>query len=220
MSLQKALADVKGYPSVAAFIASSPDLAVFRKFGQLNARNLLYLQTELIVLESELEALDREDLANAGEVDWRRSWESVLRGQKEDDNKRRKLVSEIRVKLKEYSKKSVLLRTYLSARGASADISTRLIDEALLLHSQILALEEPPKRALAAFEHWLSEHGHPAMRPIIDRGDEFLERVQDLAALAGSERMNDPLSNFLKDHSGSLLKVGQQDTQQKVWVAQ
>lgn len=83
-----------------------------------------------------------------------------------------------------------------------------------MLHSQILALEEPPKRALSAFEHWLSEHGHPAMRPIIDRGDEFLERVQDLAALAGSERMNDPLSNFLKDHSGSLLKVRRRDTQQ------
>lgn len=121
MSLQKASADEKGYPSVAAFIASSPDLAVFRKFGQLNARNLLYLQTELIVLESKLEALDREDLTNAGEVDWRRSWESVLRGQKEDDDRRRKLVSDIREKLKEYSKKSELLRTYLSAWGSSAD---------------------------------------------------------------------------------------------------
>jgi hypothetical protein len=210
MPLQKHSVVQKGYPSVAAFIASSPDLAVFRRFGELNVRNLLYLQTELIVLESELETLDGEGSATACGADWRRSWESVLRGQKEEDIVRRKLVLEIRAKLKEYSKRSI--SNLPPASGTFAGLLTYQTDEALVLHSKVLALEEPPNRALQAFEHWLSEHGHPAMRPIIDRGDEFLERAQDLAALAGSERLNDPLSNFLKDHSGSLLKVRQQDS--------
>ena len=55
---------VKGYPSLAAFIASDSDksTAIYRRFDRLSARNLLYLQSELVELEAQQDALDEEDL--------------------------------------------------------------------------------------------------------------------------------------------------------------
>ena len=44
-------AKLEGYPSFAQFIARDGDAAIFRKYAQLSARNLLYLQSELYVLE-------------------------------------------------------------------------------------------------------------------------------------------------------------------------
>jgi hypothetical protein len=55
---------VKGYPSLADFIASDRDksTAIYRRFDRLSARNLLYLQSELQELEARQDALDAEDL--------------------------------------------------------------------------------------------------------------------------------------------------------------
>ena len=43
---------------MAATIASDQDLSIFRRFGLLNTRNLLYLQYELMALETRLQELD------------------------------------------------------------------------------------------------------------------------------------------------------------------
>ena len=45
---------LKGYPSLAAFIASDKDKStvIYRRFDRLSARNLLYLQSELAELEA------------------------------------------------------------------------------------------------------------------------------------------------------------------------
>lgn len=51
----------KGYPRLAAYIDSDSDTALFRRFGILSARNLLYLQAELTELEARLNALDKAD---------------------------------------------------------------------------------------------------------------------------------------------------------------
>lgn len=44
---------VQGYASLAAFIANDKvkSTAIYRRFDQLSARNLLYLQSELIDLQ-------------------------------------------------------------------------------------------------------------------------------------------------------------------------
>jgi hypothetical protein len=51
----------KGYPSLARFISTSADGAVFRRFTELNVRNLLYLQSELYSLEEKLFEHDAND---------------------------------------------------------------------------------------------------------------------------------------------------------------
>ena len=52
-----------GYPALSVFINSSPShtFQLFRRFGDLNARCLLYLQDEIAELEDILKGYDRED---------------------------------------------------------------------------------------------------------------------------------------------------------------
>lgn len=50
-----------GYPKLAEHIGNHPNLASFRRFAALNARNLLYFQAELIELEEELEKVEQRD---------------------------------------------------------------------------------------------------------------------------------------------------------------
>ena len=96
-----------GYPSVAALVSKSDDLVIFRRFRYLNARNLLYLQAELIDLEDKLKAVD-ENLEDK-EL---RSWKHF--SMKEDALK---LTLRIRETLKEYSKKMLL---HGNLRGCSS----------------------------------------------------------------------------------------------------
>lgn len=49
------------YPSFATFIASDSGLSVYRRFDRLSSRNLLYLQSELLEQQAQLEGFDEED---------------------------------------------------------------------------------------------------------------------------------------------------------------
>ena len=59
---------LEGYAAVAAWIALDPDSEtfVFRKFDRLAARNLLYLQSELLAVEKDLDRLDRPPIVLEG----------------------------------------------------------------------------------------------------------------------------------------------------------
>lgn len=50
-----------GYVDFSHFIASDYSLSIYRKFAVLGARNMLYLEAELQLLEFQLRALDSED---------------------------------------------------------------------------------------------------------------------------------------------------------------
>jgi hypothetical protein len=50
-----------GFADFSNFIASDSSLSIYRKFATLGARNLLYLQAELQLLEVELGELDEAD---------------------------------------------------------------------------------------------------------------------------------------------------------------
>jgi hypothetical protein len=50
-----------GYPMLAEHIGNHPDCASFRIFAALNARNILYLQAELLELEGEIKDVERND---------------------------------------------------------------------------------------------------------------------------------------------------------------
>jgi hypothetical protein len=56
-----------GYRGFSAFLASDNDFLIFRRFGAINARLLLYLQDEIAVLEEELEELEAECVAKNAE---------------------------------------------------------------------------------------------------------------------------------------------------------
>lgn len=99
----------EGFADVARWIALDPDneTFIYRKFDELAARNLLYLQAELLVLEKELNKLDKND-ANSDDMDLKdaiRTWETLTQWYDTNDEEARvrmDLIVRIREKLKEY----------------------------------------------------------------------------------------------------------------------
>ena len=91
-----------GYKKYSWFLASDDDFMIFRKFGTLNARIILALQDELSVAEEELKRLDEEYSLKTSP----RLHNGSFRYERDEvkQQERRKLVSEIKDKLKEYSK--------------------------------------------------------------------------------------------------------------------
>jgi hypothetical protein len=85
-----------GYPKIAAFISKDNDFAVFRRFRQLNTRNILYLQSELMQLETELQSIDQA-LASSSPDDLK-SWDRF-----KSEESRRRLMVKVGNVLKEYS---------------------------------------------------------------------------------------------------------------------
>lgn len=96
---------VIGYPKLAAKMEILPEVAIFRRFGALNAQNLLYMQAELVYLKKELRRCQLEDHCNPSEkrskyaLDWR--WLKVSEGT--EAGEQQALILRIRDLLKEYS---------------------------------------------------------------------------------------------------------------------
>jgi len=98
-----------GYPSVAAFIASDPELSVYRIFRRVSSRNLLYLQSELRIREHELDRLDQEDLdSETGTIRHLGSqcFAELLNADDAGSKERRELIEIIRKLTKEYRNKT------------------------------------------------------------------------------------------------------------------
>ena len=103
-------------------MGSHPEVAILRRFGALNAQNLLYLQAELVALEQDLRAISAED-SSSNEQDranYSRDWYALSRSQNqttggEDARKQWQTILLIREKLKEYSRSSCL-RTHRYVR--------------------------------------------------------------------------------------------------------
>ena len=87
-----------GYKKYSWFLASDDDFLIFRRFGTLNARIILAMQDEISVAEAKLKALDDEASLKGAP---RRHNGSFRR---EEDLERKALITEIKEKLKEYSK--------------------------------------------------------------------------------------------------------------------
>ncbi len=76
-----------GFADFSQFIASDFSLSIYRKFAALGARNILYLQAELQLLEIQLKELDDTDKRTIGWSDdtteklkaeaAARSWEDI-----------------------------------------------------------------------------------------------------------------------------------------------
>jgi hypothetical protein len=96
---------IHGYPQFARFIGTKKGYAIFRRFAALNARNLLYLQVELLELEDELDKIEE---ANSKDEDLRLIQFSTLHLRAYDDDhkggQQYKIVMLLREKLKQYSR--------------------------------------------------------------------------------------------------------------------
>ncbi|CAD6582030.1 MAG: hypothetical protein ASARMPREDX12_000737 [Alectoria sarmentosa] len=101
---------LEGFPSFSHFIAGDRQEAIYRKFGSLSARSLLYQQSELHHLELQLETLDSEDACDLGNVAAQqraREWDHFANDDNEDAQLRRELQNRIKRKVKEYRRRSI-----------------------------------------------------------------------------------------------------------------
>lgn len=95
-----------GYKKYSWFLASDDDFLIFRRFGTLNARIILALQGDLSVAEEKLKKLD-EDYSQKTAP---RLYNGSFRHEKDkaQQQERRKLLFEIKDKMKEYGEIQLL----------------------------------------------------------------------------------------------------------------
>jgi hypothetical protein len=104
--LIKITALMAGYSRLAALMRNRPGLAIFRQFSDLNAKNLLYMQGEMVRLEVELEmiATENKNSRDREKIDFEKSITTMIGPhQVEDGHKHWAKILEIREKLKDYS---------------------------------------------------------------------------------------------------------------------
>jgi hypothetical protein len=96
-----------GYPALAEWVARDPDheTFIFRRFDTLAARNLLNLQSELVVIENKLDRIDRDSRLrlDAGLMCWETFMEEV---EDQDDQskakERKRLYDKLERRLRDY----------------------------------------------------------------------------------------------------------------------
>jgi hypothetical protein len=109
LSVESLSAPLAGYPQIATFMTQNPELLMVRRFQALNARNLLYLQAELVYIETALVKCEKEDAEVKEKEDPRlhysRDYEFLMKygDSKSASGKQRTLIQQMRAKLKEYS---------------------------------------------------------------------------------------------------------------------
>ncbi|KAI2768045.1 hypothetical protein F4815DRAFT_498336 [Daldinia loculata] len=154
-----------GYATFSDFIATDPELSIYRTFLALNSRNLLYRKSELIALERKFREFD------------------------ECDNKE----SNLDILLSTRCWETFATR---AAANKPHEADLKVYHEALLLHSQILKLFTPGRRAFRAFCGWFDNE-----RPF----------VGDFAALQVSTDQ-DFLSSTLQDFGGRIFSGTRHET--------
>ncbi len=92
-----------GYTKLASLMGDNSKLAIFRRFSALNAKNLLYLQAELVNLEARLQRY-AADGANAKNGVYETDWFALSRSERDGDQRQWETFLDIRAKLKEYSR--------------------------------------------------------------------------------------------------------------------
>lgn len=106
---QAAIRPSLGFAALSSWIVSDGDqeLLVFRKFGEISARNLLYLQSELLSIEARLRAWD-EKVQGSNDTtleEVAETWEMMIEQANEGKPEAKallELVGQLRVKIKEY----------------------------------------------------------------------------------------------------------------------
>ena len=200
------------YNKLSKFMGSWPEVAIFRRFGALNAQNLLFLQAELVRLEDQLQSI-REDDAQSADLEKKQShqsWRSLVLAHEQGDasTSQWQKVLEIRDKLKEYSMSPPGLPSQFQSIGeVSPKPPTQPItnppasDAALLEYRELCKLQTPNQRSLEALREWLARPrcGDYFLRGIEadvwDAGE--AEQAADLVSLSEVHVNRDVFSKFL-----------------------
>jgi hypothetical protein len=210
---------LEGFAEFSEFISCDSENLIYRRFGSLGARNLLYLQAELQLLEAQLRDFDKRDkqlLSLDGSEDEKkavddaaRAWECFLEQSVSKDGQRRKmaLVLELRQVMKEYGISASPLPPLPPLQERTFTPNT---EEALLRRSRILALPPPSTGTLRAFTNWFRHK-----KPFRGSAWHVLDDKSDMLALA-ADAEPDRLSELIRHYLGYRLRETRSD-QPRSW---
>ncbi|KAH7371655.1 hypothetical protein BKA66DRAFT_590642 [Pyrenochaeta sp. MPI-SDFR-AT-0127] len=91
---------VVGYPKLAAKMEIQPEVAIYRRFGALNAQNLLYFQAELIDLEEKIREQQVQDHNNkkGGKSLYAKNWFRLSDSENDGDTEQLDLIQSMILK--------------------------------------------------------------------------------------------------------------------------
>lgn len=166
-----------GYRGFSAFLASDNEFLIFRRFGSLNTRLLLYSQDKIAVLEEALEALEANH-AREGAID-------IHNGsfRQEALPERKRLLEELNTEVRQYSK--------CGDRYGCSLLLTHP-DELLLLYSALRSHPSVPKRSVESVSNWL----YNAQNAILDKEVSYIGKKSDLVQLVPMSKT--PLRQLLE----------------------
>lgn len=95
---------VKGYPLLASFFSSSPELSILRSFREPAMLDLLYLQAEITQLVDKLRAYQKADSESDDESrrKYAKDWYWLSQSAETGSNDQLRIILSLREKLKEY----------------------------------------------------------------------------------------------------------------------
>lgn len=187
-----------GYTKLSQFMTDRK-YVIFRKFQDLAARDLLYIQAELVQLSIEFdEAAQNDRESDDDRQHYDREWwylsNSELRGL---DSEQWKTAMKIRRKLREYCE---LINYTTSTQGIKeTNFLFRISDDGVFQYAEIAAMTRPKKSELDLLRTWIES-------PHLGGGCGFLGRD-----LAGAVRASVYDENYLGDLMLLVNKRGEDD---------
>lgn len=94
---------MEGYSKIAKMMSGYSELAILRRFGELNLQDLLYSQAEIIHLNDELQEIATRDCTFPGREFYTKDWWSLANTEDDHEKDQWQKVLQIRSKLREYS---------------------------------------------------------------------------------------------------------------------
>lgn len=206
-----------GYPQVANFMGEYPEMAMVRRFRGLNARNLLYLQAELVQIEKELlelEKADAKDTSDPFKPLYARDFDWLLQSANQEGNVQWMLIQKMKEKLKEYSKTlPSMLRCYVDS-----GLMVFPTDDVLIQQTTLAQVANPSKYDTSTMQKWFERKDLGNM-PLegedssiwakpgrLKDGDGVSRYVQDLIAINGQSSDFDRATGWLADKFVSHLQ--------------
>lgn len=180
----------RGYPQLSALMGPYTGMAIYRKFAELNARNLAYMQAEILIMEADLNSIAKLD-AQSGTAEEKLFSKEVwkLREPGANNLQRRKIL-ELRTIMKEYS-------TFRRHHEGELEL-TGSLDEALLVQSQISKLDKAEKCNLEILRDWLcKERGGDGFLSGLESKAWNEEATADLIALSAQQYEGDRFTQWL-----------------------
>ena len=163
-----------GYPRMSCYLDSDEAFMMYRRFGLLHSRLLLYKQDELREMEEDLYTMDkRDEKTEEGQNCLKSRDEDEARDPPSRGRTRKQLLTDIKTSILEYG------LTFLPNPSSPLPAHSAL-GQILLQAQQLAALNKPSDRDYASVATYI-ENDQPLMET--DRG--FIKHKEDLVAIKG-----------------------------------